>query len=241
MKLLLILFALLTISCVMANELVPELKINKISEGVYLHKSFHKTESFGVVSSNGLIVIDKNKAFILDTPWSTKDTKKLVNWIKQNGYEPTGSLSTHSHEDRTAGIRWLNDHFIPTYASKLTNELLKKQGKALAKNTFTFPQYQLNNNIMEVFYPGGGHTIDNVVVWLPKSNILFGGCFIKNLHSIDLGYTGEALIEQWAISVDKVLSKYPQAKTVIPGHGKSGDIRLLTHTKQLAILAADKL
>ena len=91
---------------------------------------------------------------------------------------------------------------------------------------------------VEVFYPGAGHTADNLVVWLPKSNVLFGGCFIRSLETSSLGYAGEARIEEWPALVDNVLRRYPEAVTVVPGHGKSGDIGLLYHTRQLAASAA---
>ena len=89
-----------------------------------------------------------------------------------------------------------------------------------------------------MFYPGAGHTLDNVVVWLPKANILFGGCFIRSLDSKSLGYTGEADIGQWPSSVDALLAKYPDAKLVVPGHGAIGDLALLRHTKALALAAS---
>ena len=241
MRLFLILFIVISTSYAYADSVLPELKIKKINDNVYIHKSFHKTESFGVVSSNGLIVIEEGKAFIVDTPWSIEDTEKLIHWIKQSGYEPIGSISTHSHDDRTTGIEWLNNHSVPTYASVLTNKILANKGKALAKNTFTQSEFQIESGLIEAFYPGAGHTIDNIVIWLPKSKLLFGGCFVKSLHSKNLGYTGEASIEQWPASIDKVLLKYPQAETIIPGHGKSGDIHLLTHTKNLAQSAIEKL
>lgn len=95
--------------------------------------------------------------------------------------------------------------------------------------------------MLEAFYPGGGHTIDNIVVWLPKSKILFGGCLVRSLESKSLGYVGEAHIEQWSDSVKRVLAKYSEAKLVIPGHGKFGDIELLNHTEKLAEEAYDKL
>lgn len=192
MKSFLIVLTLFLSSQISANDAIPVLKITELTSNVYLHKSFHKTESYGVVASNGLVVIEKHQAFIIDTPWSINDTEQLANWIKQQGYELAGSISTHSHDDTTAGIKWLNEHSVPTYASKLTNSLLKKSGKALASNTFTGNDAILENGLIEVFYPGGGHTIDNIVVWLPTHNTLFGGCFVRTLKTQSLGYTGEA-------------------------------------------------
>lgn len=219
---------------------MPELQIEKIDEGVFLHQSYSHVNGFGLVSSNGLVVVDDGQAFMVDTPWSVQDTQKLVEWILDNKYQPLGSVSTHSHEDRTAGIEWLNSQSIATYATKLTNDRLKAENKVLAKFTLNQNEAILANGLLEVFYPGGGHTLDNAVVWLPKSNILFGGCLVRSLESKGLGYTGEAHINQWPGSAEKVRIKYPAAKWVIPGHGKMGGLGLLKHTIKLAEAALIK-
>lgn len=229
---------LLNVNAVFASESLPEIEISEIQPGVFLHKSYSRVEGYGLVSSNGLVVADGSKAFIIDTPWSDRDTQQLAAWIHAQQLELTGSLSTHSHEDRTAGIQWLNAQAIPTYASVLTNELLKQQGQALASNPFEGPEFSVADGLIEIYYPGGGHTIDNLVVWLPQSKILVGGCFIRELATNTLGYTGEAAIDVWPTSVAKVQAKYPSAELVIPGHGEVGDQRLLEHTKQLLIEAS---
>ncbi|MBL4661908.1 MAG: DIM/SIM/IMP family subclass B1 metallo-beta-lactamase [Alcanivoracaceae bacterium] len=239
MRAILAIYILLFICNVVADEKIPDLIIEEIQKDIYLHKSFSHVDGFGIVSANGLVVVENKKAFIIDTPWSEKDTAKLVQWIRNKDYELVGSISTHSHEDRTAGIKWLNARSILTYASALTNELLKKEGKELAKKSFEGTKFVLVAGLIEAYYPGGGHTIDNIVVWMPKSQILFGGCFVRSLGSKSLGYTGEAYIEKWPSSVEKVLLRYPDIKTVIPGHGKMGGVQLLMHTKQLAESASN--
>ena len=227
--------------CSLASDEMPDLKIEEIDENVFLHKSFSRVDGYGLVSSNGLVVVNDGQSFIIDTPWSSRDTERLVNWIHANNYELLGSISTHSHEDRTAGIKWLNDHSISTYASTLTNDILRAEKKEPAKFSLRDGEGTLASGLLEVFYPGGGHTIDNVVVWLPKSKILFGGCFVRSLESRGLGYTGEAHIDQWANSAENALSRYPEAKMVIPGHGNIGDMKLLKHTKYLAEKASNKI
>jgi metallo-beta-lactamase class B/metallo-beta-lactamase class B GIM len=234
MKYIFICWVLLTAFNSYGRDENADLKIKEISPNVYLHTSYKNVEGYGLVGSNGLVVIESNNAFIIDTPWTNDDTKRLVAWIKDKGYKVLGSLSTHSHDDRSGGIKWLNNNAIPTYASQRTNRILAQNGKSLATHTFTDSVFEIESGLMEVFYPGGGHTVDNVVVWLPKAKILAGGCFTKSLHSKNLGYVGEALIEQWPSSIDKVLSKYPEAKMIVPGHGKLGDVRLLLHTQKLA-------
>ena len=137
MRSLLIIFILILIANVFADEELPDLEIEEIQQDVYLHKSFSRVDGFGLVSSNGLVVIEEGDAFIIDTPWSVRDTEKLTKWIEERNIQLIGSISTHSHEDRTAGIKWLNARSIPTYASALTNTQLKKDGKELASNTLT--------------------------------------------------------------------------------------------------------
>ena len=234
MKLFLTLIMLTLSSYACAKQDAPELIIEEIEKDVYLHQSYSHVEGFGLVSANGLVIIDGDKAFIIDTPWSEKDTQKLVKWIEVKKLKLSGSISTHSHEDRTAGIKWLNMHTIPTYASALTNQILKKEGKDLALHTIEDMDNIFAGGHIKTFYPGAGHASDNIVVWLPQSKILFGGCLVKSLQSKTLGYTGDASIEQWPHSVEKVHLKYSEAKLVVPGHGKYGDIQLLEHTKKLA-------
>lgn len=89
------------------------------------------------------------------------------------------------------------------------------------------------NKLIEVFYPGEGHSPDNIVVWLPEYKVLFGGCLVKELDSKGLGNTTDANLEQWPISINKVLEKYPDAEVVIPGHGNWGGIELIEHTLEL--------
>ncbi len=234
MKRLIVIVAVIFANFTSANDDLPEFSIKEIQEGVYLHKSFNRVDGFGLVSSNGLVVVDNNNAFIVDTPWSETDTETLVSWVKDKGYDLLGSVSTHSHTDRTAGIQWLNTRSISTYATTQTNDILKKQQQALATISLETTDTQLADGLLEVFYPGAGHTIDNIVIWLPKAQILFGGCFIKSLGSKNLGYTGEAYIKEWPNSVEKVLLQYPDAKLVVPGHGETGGMVLLTHTQTLA-------
>jgi len=217
----------------MATE-VPQLSIEPLAGGVYLHQSYHQTQSFGLVSANGLVVVNDGQAHLIDTPWSEPDTEQLVTWIHDQGWQLAGSLSTHSHEDRAGGIGWLNKQGISTHALALTNDILQANGKPSAAKAFTGPAYSWVPGTLEVYYPGGGHTVDNVVVWLPKHRLLFGGCLIRSMAAKGLGYTGEAKIDQWADSVQRVIHRYPDVRTVIPGHGRIGDGVLLRHTHELA-------
>lgn len=222
---------------VLAFDKLPGLKIDKLEDNIYLHRSYEIYDGFGLVESNGLVFIEDKGAFIIDTPASAEDTKQLVSWLKTRGFTIRGSFSTHFHSDSSAGIEWLNSNSIATYASKLTNELLDNAGRALAKNSFDGTSFWLVKDKVEAFYPGAGHTKDNMVVWMPNQKILFGGCFVK---SKSIGNLSDAVIKAWPDSVQRLMVRYGNAAMVIPGHGKVGTVSLLENTRRLAIQAQRK-
>ncbi len=185
-------------------------------------------------------MIDQKNAYIIDTPWQKKDTKILVEWIKQKGFLLQASLSTHFHDDRSSGIEYLNQIGVKTVASQLTNQLLEKENKALASIGFEGDSYWLLKNKIQAYFPGAGHTMDNIVVWLADEKILVGGCLIRSMASKGMGYTADGSIDSWSETVRKVQQKFTDAKVVIPGHGKLGDQSLLTHTIELANQAKQK-
>ena len=212
-----------------------KLKITKLADNVYQHISYKVVEPWGKVGASGLVVFDGNDAYIIDTPWGQEPTEKLINWIDLKGFVVKSTVVTHFHEDASSGIPFLNKSDIKTYATRKTNTLLSLKAKEQTSHEISNNTFELVKGKIEIFYPGKGHTEDNIVVWLPKSKILFGGCFVKSIHSKNLGNIEDASIDIWPASIQKVINKYPNVKVVVPGHGKVGDINLLNHTAKLAL------
>ncbi len=75
---------------------------------------------------------------------------------------------------------------------------------------------------VKIFYPGKGHSSDNIVVWLPERKLLFVSCFLKSAEATNLGNLADADVAAWQESLRKVMQKYPEALTIVPGHGQSG-------------------
>ena len=223
-------------SMAFANKEVPKLKITKLADNVYQHISYKMVGSYGVVGASGLVVLDGINAHIIDTPWTVEDTKKLVAWIASQNLILKSAVVTHFHKDASGGLSFLNSLKIKTYATNLTNSLLSLGHREKSNNEISSKTFELVKNNLEVFYPGEGHSKDNIVVWLPKAKILFGGCFVKNLNSKGLGYTGDASVKDWPQSIQSVINKYPDINVVVPGHGEVGTVNLLKHTKQLALV-----
>lgn len=237
MKKIFVIFILFLYSINLVGETLPDLKVESIDDGVYVHTSFEDVDGWGVVSKNGLVVVVQKNAYLIDTPITAKNTEKLVKWLMGEGYNIKGSISTHFHSDSTAGIEWLNSQSIPTYATKLTNKLLKENNKEEAAHSFDGVSFWLLEDKIEAFYPGPGHTQDNIVVWLPEKKILFGGCFVK---PNGLGYLGDANLDSWPQSAKILISKYSNSKIVVPSHSEIGGSSLLQRTWENAVQGKNK-
>lgn len=151
---------------------------------------------------------------------------------KGQGYSFARWLNRRQLESLLLAV--LNQRNIPTYAYKKTNQLLEKHKGLSATHIIEENKFSLLKDKIEVFYPGGGHTADNVVVWLEKPQMLFAGCFVKGLNSKNLGNLEDAVVSKWPASIENTLSAYPHIKHVFPGHGRAGDQSLLLHTAKLA-------
>lgn len=86
---------------------------------------------------------------------------------------------------------------------------------------------------VELYFPGPGHSLDNIVVYFNRKQLLFGGCLIKALNAQRLGNVDDGDVAAWPLSVRNVIQRYPAVKTVIPGHGAPGGRSLLLHTVAL--------
>ena len=79
---------------------------------------------------------------------------------------------------------------------------------------------------VELFYPGAAHSTDNLVVYVPSANVLYGGCAVHELSSTSAGNVADADLAEWPTSVERIQKHYPEAEVVIPGHGLPGGLRL---------------
>ena len=138
-------------------------------------------------------------------------------------------------EDRTAGLDYYKSKGIATYSTYATRNLCRENNFPQAEYTFEGDTtFNIHNTVFETFYPGAGHSSDNIVVYFPKDRLLVGGCFVKSVEATDLGNLSDANIGMWRVSAKTLIKKYPKVKTVIPGHQKIAGKSALKHTLKLA-------
>ncbi|MDR1563018.1 MAG: subclass B1 metallo-beta-lactamase [Dysgonamonadaceae bacterium] len=212
-----------------------DIEVIRLSEKACVHVSVSEIEGFGKVSSNGLIVVNEKEAFLFDTPVTDYQTETLVTWIADSlKAHVTTFVPNHWHNDCLGGLEYLHSKGIKSFANQLTIILAKENGMPVPQQGFA-DSLRLNLHGTDIYchYLGGGHSADNIVVWIPSEKILFGGCMVKDIHSKGLGNLSDAKIEEWLPTIQKVKAKFPNAEIIIPGHGQVGGKELLEHTKIL--------
>lgn len=220
-------------------QLSNDVEVEHLTEQVWLHVTYTNYPGYGRISANGLIVVDGATAAMIDTPWNDAQTGVLFDWV-QNILHATIKhvIVGHAHDDCMGGLAEAHRRGATSYSLDITQQTAKTTGKAVPQQVFSdsftlkFEQTELT-----LAYFGAGHTVDNIVTWIPSQKVLFGGCLIKSASSKDLGNTAEADVNRWPETVRKMMAAFPAADIVVPGHGAYGGQELLTHTITLSELA----
>lgn len=212
-----------------------DIELQRLKKDVWIHTTYTHLEGYGRVPANGLLVIDANEAVLIDTPWNDEQTGALFEWVKKNlNARITQVVVCHSHDDCMGGLAVMHQKHAVSYASDQTKQIAEKAGKEVPLKTFSNNlSIACGSKELKLKYLGAGHTIDNIVAWLPGEKILFGGCLIRSAVYRTLGFIGEADIESWPQTLKKIPKTFPEAEIVVPGHGPFGGLELISHTIKL--------
>ncbi len=219
-----------------SETLSDDLKVERLTEGVWRHISYDEVEGFGRTPGNGLVVVSGETAALIDTPWTGELTRQLMRWVEDRlQARVTDVIATHSHPDCMGGLAVAHELGARSFASARTAELARRDGEPVPETTFAETlEVEVGSRTLKLHYAGPGHTADNSVVWLPDDRILFGGCAVRSGASTQLGYTQEADLERWPRTIENLLEEYgADARWIVPGHGRPGGTELLDRTLEL--------
>jgi metallo-beta-lactamase class B len=212
-----------------------DIELIRLSGNAYIHVSYSDLKGYGRVSSNGLIFINGSDAFLFDTPMTDSQTEELVSWLRNSmKLKIAGFVPNHWHSDCIGGLGYLKAQKIESYANQKTIDIARSNGLPVPAQGFKDSlQLRLGDKLIQCYYPGPAHSMDNIVVWIPSEKILFAGCMVKSLDSKNLGNITDGDLASYPKTIEKLIKKYPHAKIVIPGHGQYGGIDLIMHTQEL--------
>jgi glyoxylase-like metal-dependent hydrolase (beta-lactamase superfamily II) len=143
---------------------------------------------------------------------------------------------THYHAVRVLGASaYKAEHII---ASEATLELIRERGEADMKSEIgrfprlfrgaetipglTWPTLTFSGELglrmgsleVKVIHAGPGHTAGDTIVWVPSQRVLFSGDLVEFEAGV---YTGDAHLEEWPATLEKLRALRPQA--LVPGRG----------------------
>lgn len=212
-----------------------KLKISHLTGDFYIYTTYNTYKEY-LVPANGMYLVTNDGVVMFDTPWDTTQFQPLLDSIKsRHNKKVLMSFATHWHSDKTAGLEYYRQMGIKTYTTVLTDELSKKNDKKRAEflmmqdTGFHVGQYSFNT-----YYPGPGHTEDNIVIWFEKEKILYGGCLIKGVDDENLGYLGDGNIKEYASTLKRVQKKYRKPTFIIIAHSDWKNINSLKHSIRMA-------
>ncbi len=213
----------------------PKLKISQLTGDFYIYTTYNTYEG-SQIPANGMYLLANDGVVLFDTPWDTTQFQPLLDSIKlKHNKNVIMCIATHWHSDRTEGLEYYKQKGIKTYTTKLTDEWSKKNGKKRAeylieKDTL----FKLGQYSFETYYPGQGHTEDNIVIWFDREKILYGGCLIKGAEATNLGYLGDGNILNYETTLTNVQKKYPVPRFIIVSHHDWNNINSLRNSIRLA-------
>lgn len=219
------------------REVSQAVAFEELAPGVWLHLSTFRIEPWGEVPSYGLVIVRGEDALLIDTAWTDAQTEQILRWAETTLRKPiTTAVFTHAHQDKMGGVAALRARDIETYAAQDSNVLAVERGLTPAEHALSFGSDATSHELAPaiVFDPGPGHTVDNIVVALPESGILFGGCLVRPPAAADLGNTADADVDHWDEAIEAVAARFPDLSTVVPSHGRPGGRELLQLTATLA-------
>jgi metallo-beta-lactamase class B len=230
----LIFFVLMSAALFAQQEPLPKMTITTLTGNYYVVTSYgYPGKDEPPFPANSLFVVTDAGIVLIDTPWGEDQTQQLIDTLDKTYHKKIVlCIATHFHDDKVIGFDVLKKAGTKTYSSTLTYKLAKKEHNKLPE--FTFSQdttFNVGGVAIKTYYPGEGHTKDNIVVWFPDELVLVGGCLVKSLDTESKGFTGDANMKQWPLSIENVIKYYGHAKYIIPGHqGWAGGVEQLSHT-----------
>ncbi len=235
MKLLTIILTFGLLSPVFGQAQEAKLKISHLTGDFYIYTTYN-TYQESKLPANGMYLVTNTGVVLFDTPWDTTQFQPLLDSIKlRHNKAVVMCIATHWHGDRTEGLDYYKQQGIKTYTTVLTDEWSKKNDMKraeylIAKDTV----FHIESYSFETYYPGEGHTADNIIIWFNKEKILYGGCLIKGADAKNLGYLGDANVTEYVTTLKRVQLKCTDPSFIIISHSDWNNINSLKHSIKLA-------
>lgn len=214
------------------------INITPVDSNIYLYTSYGDVGNYKNIDANAVVVISGEDAVLFDTPWDDAQATQLISFVQDSlKKDIIMSIITHAHVDRIGSIKTLHKNNIPTVCYKLTAEEAPKHGYPVPEHRFYSRDTSFKCGEIDIvaYHPGAGHTVDNIVLYIPSKKFLYGGCFIKSGYSNSIGNIEDADVAAWPNSLKKTQQHFSKTgiDMIIPGHGSWKSSKAIENTLRL--------
>ncbi|HEY7042696.1 MAG TPA: MBL fold metallo-hydrolase [Nocardioidaceae bacterium] len=111
------------------------------------------------------------------------------------------------------------DH--PWYTSELLEAVLETEYRLPDETFSSAAAIDLGDRVVELAYPGRGHTSGDIAIRVPDVDVVFAGDLIE--QSAPPSYGGDCFPLDWPATLDLVIGMLTPDTVVVPGHGTPVD------------------
>ncbi|WP_346912638.1 MBL fold metallo-hydrolase [uncultured Roseibium sp.] len=189
--------------------------------------------------SNTGVVVGENSVLVVDAQPTANGSEAVLAEIAKVTDKPVKHVVlTHYHADSSLGAAAFEPGEIIT--SDLTKRMIDERGQAdratslsrlpelfggakrlpaQIRPTMSFASsmsISLGRRDVRLMHLGRGHTMGDVVVWVPDAGVLFAGDLVANQVA---SYCGDAHLTDWPRALNRIVAFRPNA--LMPGRGKA--------------------
>ncbi|MCK7614260.1 MBL fold metallo-hydrolase [Roseibium sediminicola] len=208
-----------------ANE-----QFEEIGQGCYAFSADGCSNTGVVIGERGVLIIDGQATPAL--------AEKVLSRVRALTDKPVKSVVlTHFHADNTLGASAFEPGEV--IASDLTRRMVETRGaedilvsrerdprlfsdlpsgSTVAMPTMTIASsmtIDLGGLEVRLMHLGRGHTMGDLVVWVPSSGVIFAGDLVQKSA---IPYCGDAHLADWPRALDRITAFRPTA--LVPGRGR---------------------
>ena len=209
-----------------------KISFTRLSDNAYAYTAEGDPNSGVIIGDDSVMVIDATATPVM--------AAALVRKIREVTPLPIRHvLLTHYHAVRVLGASgFVPEGAVNVIASRATHDLIVERGaEDMASEIGRFPRLfqaqesipgltwptivfereltmNLGNLEVRILQPGAGHTRGDTIAWIPSQGIVFSGDLVEFNAGV---YTGDAHLEEWPATLDKLAALKPQQ--LVPGRG----------------------
>lgn len=211
-------------------DLKPKkIRFEKLSANCYAFTAEGDPNTGVIVGDDGVMVIDAQATPLM--------AREVIRRIRKVTKKPIRYVTlSHYHAVRVLGASAYRAEQV--IASQRTLGLIRERGRQdMASEIGRFPRLfrgresipgltwptivfkdemtvMMGRLEVKIIHPGPGHTGGDTIVWVPSQRVLFSGDLVEYEAGI---YTGDAHLEEWPNTLDKLSALKPRA--LVPGRG----------------------